>query len=422
MMRRPVPFSSTEVVLDNGLRVVVVPTAARGLVSLWTIVRVGSRDEAIEGRSGFAHFFEHMMFRGSERFPAAEYNRRMMLLGADVNAFTDTDLTAYYVTLLPRDLERALELEADRFMHLSYDEQAFRDEAGAVLGEYLKGLSDPWFTLEERLLGTAFRVHPYGHAVIGRRQDIEAMPSLYEASLDFYRRYYRPDNTVLLVSGDVDRTRSLEAVRRHFGVWQPGAAPYDVPAEPEQDAPRRVSTRFSGRSLPLLWIGCRMPAFGEHEDVAGALVLAEAGFGSTSPLYRRLVLDERRAITLSAHADLARDPRLFHVHASVRRPADVDAVVEAIERTFDALAEDVIDDERLAGTRSHMLAGLRLRLDTPTRFGMTLAPLLALAGGLEPVNDFWEQALRLPAERVRQAARRIFDPARRTVALLEGES
>ena len=361
------------------------------------------------------------MFRGSERYPAAEYNRRMMMLGADVNAFTDTDLTAYYVTLLPRDLEQALELEADRFMNLSYDEQAFRDEAGAVLGEYLKDLTDPWFTLEERLLETAFRVHPYGHTVIGRRRDVEAMPTLFEASLDFYRRYYRPDNAILLITGDVDRTRSLEAVRRHFGSWQAGAAPYGVPAEPDQDAPRRALVRFPGRSLPLLWVGCRMPAFERRDDVAGALVLAEAGFGSTSPLYRRLVLEERRAITLSAHADLARDPRLFHVHASVRHPADTDHVLGAIERTFDELAGRVIGGERLAGIRSHLLASLRLRLDTPTRFGMALAPLLALAGGLGPVNDFWELVLGLPAERVRETARKIFAPSQRTVALLEGE-
>ncbi|GAB4222879.1 MAG: pitrilysin family protein [Acidobacteriota bacterium] len=420
MIRRPIPFTPTELLCDNGLRVVVLPTPSRGLVSLWTIVRAGSRDEAEDGLGGFAHFFEHMMFRGSERFPADVYNREMTRLGADVNAFTSTDLTAYHVTLLPADLDRALEIEADRFANLSYDEQAFRDEAGAVWGEYLKGLADPWFALEERLLETAFRVHPYGHTVIGPRRDLERMPELFETSREFYRRYYTPDNAIVLLVGDVERDRGAAMVRERFGGWRGAAQPVEVPVEPAQDAPRQVTVRFAGRSLPLVWIGCRMPAFDPaSEPVAAAVVLAEAGFGRNAPLWRRLVVDERRAIRLEAWADLARDPRLFHVRAAVRSADDVGPVVDAIEDEMRRLADAPPDGAQLDDVRSHLLAGLRLRLESPGAVGMTLAPLLALAGGLDAVNRFWEQVLSVDAATLGRCAATLFDPAGRTVARLE---
>src|SRR5262245_36620529 len=124
--------------LSNGLNVVVIPMSSNGLCAFWSVVRTGSRDEFEPGHTGFAHFFEHMMFRGTERFPSTVYNAEVTRMGASANAFTSDDLTAYHLAIAAEDLPRVMELESDRFQNLKYAEDAFKTEAGAVYGEYRK--------------------------------------------------------------------------------------------------------------------------------------------------------------------------------------------------------------------------------------------------------------------------------------------
>ena len=161
------PYPVERHTLANGLRVLMVDVPGVGLVSYWTVVRTGSRDEVEPGVTGFAHFFEHMMFRGSENFPAKEYDAIVKKAGADANAYTSDDYTAYHMALTTADLPRIIEIEADRFQRLSYDEGAFKTEAGAIYGEYRKGHTNPWEVLLEQLQNTAFDVHTYKHTTIG---------------------------------------------------------------------------------------------------------------------------------------------------------------------------------------------------------------------------------------------------------------
>src|SRR5687768_1428638 len=142
-----IPFPTETRTLPNGLTVIVVPMPSDGLAAYWTIVRTGSRDEYEPGRTGFAHFFEHMMFRGTERFPSDVYNRIITTIGADANAYTTDDHTAYHLAMAAEDLERVMEIESDRFQNLSYAEGAFQTEAGAVYGEYRKSRTEPEFAL-----------------------------------------------------------------------------------------------------------------------------------------------------------------------------------------------------------------------------------------------------------------------------------
>ena len=150
------PFPVEHHTLPNGLSVLFVPMASDGLVSYWTMVRTGSRDEVEAGVTGFAHFFEHMMFRGSKRFPADVYDGIVKKMGADANAYTTDDYTAYHLSLASEDLGQVIQIEADRFQHLDYDEAAFKTEAGAVYGEFRKGRTDPWEVLIEAHQNTAF--------------------------------------------------------------------------------------------------------------------------------------------------------------------------------------------------------------------------------------------------------------------------
>ena len=193
------PFPVEMHALPNGLRVAFIQYDAPGLVAYYTLMRVGSRNEVEKGRSGFAHFFEHMMFRGTKQHSAEDYNQTMTRLGLDTNAFTSEDMTVYHLYGPAKALPTIIEYESDRFQNLSYDEPAFRTEAGAILGEYVKSASNPGQKMYEKMVETAFTRHTYGHTVIGYLKDIENMPSGYEYSRQFFRRYYTPDNAIIFV-------------------------------------------------------------------------------------------------------------------------------------------------------------------------------------------------------------------------------
>ena len=190
--------------LKNGLRVIVVKTEYPDIVTVQIPVQTGSRNEVEPGKSGFAHFFEHMMFRGTENYPPEVYKDILKNAGADQNAYTSDDLTNYHITATKADLEKILEIEADRFRNLSYTEEQFRTEAQAVKGEYLKNFSNPVRQMLEKMRDAAYTTHTYKHTTMGFFEDIEAMPEQMEYSRLFFSRWYRPEKTAVIVVGDVD--------------------------------------------------------------------------------------------------------------------------------------------------------------------------------------------------------------------------
>lgn len=417
-----IPYPAHATTLDNGLGLIVMPMPSNGLVSYWSIVRTGSRDEFEPGRSGFAHFFEHMMFRGTARYPADAYQRIMTRIGADANAFTTDDLTAYHVSMTSADLERVVELEADRFMNLAYAEDAFRTEAGAVLGEYRKGRTDPLFALHEALVEAAFVEHTYGHTTMGYEADIRAMPEMYEYSLSFFDRYYRPENTILLVAGDVEPDTVARLVARYYGGWETGYVAPDVPAEPPQHAPRRVEVDYEGRALPMLSVAYKIGAFdpGDATRVAADL-LAELAFGETSAAYRQLVIDEQAVEFVDAEANMNRDPSLFDVYARVKHPDDVERVLGVIESAVAACREAPPDAGRLRDLKSRLRYDFLMGLDTPDAAASTLARPIAIGGGLEAVEALYAAYENVTPADVQRAAEAYFDQAHCTVGVLRAQ-
>src|SRR5262245_18538660 len=198
------PFKVTEKTLPNGLKVVVVPTGFPNIVSVQIPMMTGSRNEVEPGKSGFAHFFEHMMFRGTVAYPPDKYNAIINQAGVRQNAFTTDDFTNFHTTFAKEDLEKVLEIEADRFQNLSYSVEAFKTESRAVLGEYNKNGANPIHKLIEVMRDKAFTTHTYKHTTMGFLKDIEDMPNQYEYSKTFFQRWYRPENATVIVAGDVD--------------------------------------------------------------------------------------------------------------------------------------------------------------------------------------------------------------------------
>ena len=181
------PFKATEKVLPNGLKVIVVPTGFPNIVSIQIPVQTGSRNEVEPGKSGFAHFFEHMMFRGTKAYPPDKYQEELSKAGARSNAYTTDDYTNYHTTFAKEDLETILKMEADRFQNLSYSEEAFKTESRAVLGEYNKNSADPTEKLIEVQRDHAFTKHTYKHTTMGFLKDIEDMPNQFAYSGRYQR-------------------------------------------------------------------------------------------------------------------------------------------------------------------------------------------------------------------------------------------
>ena len=235
------PYKYTMDDLENGLRLVTVPTDYPNMVALYIVVQAGSRNEVEPGKSGYAHLFEHLMFRGSENYTSEQADTILKRAGAESNASTNADRTTYYETFSKEDLDAVMKLEADRFQRLKYPESAYKTESLAVLGEYNKDSADPTSKLDEVLHATAFKKHTYAHTTIGFLEDIKDMPNQYNYSHQFYNRFYRPEYTTIILAGDVTRERALELTRKYFGEWKRGNYVPDIPAEPPQIEPRSAN-------------------------------------------------------------------------------------------------------------------------------------------------------------------------------------
>jgi len=416
------PYDVHEKTLDNGLKVLVVPMPSDGLVSYWSIVRTGSRDEVEKGVTGFAHFFEHMMFRGTKNRTGDEYDREVNGMGADANAFTSDDITAYHLSFAKEDLPTVVEIESDRFQNLQYSEAQFKTEAGAVYGEYRKGRTNPFWVLFEALQNASFDEHTYKHTTIGFEADIQAMPEHFEYSKSFFDRFYRPENVVVLVTGDVDPRATFDLIREKYSSWEEGYVAPQVPAEPPHDAQRRITVPFEGQTLPILAVTFLGERFlpGDRTMMAGTL-LGELGFGETSDLYKKLVLDEQRVETLFESFDRSRDPNLWGVFAMVKDPADVDSIEGEIWDTIDTLRREPVAQERLDEIRSRAKYSFLSNLSTPDDVASSLAYLIAITGDMTCVDQMFATLDQVTPADVQAAAQKWLRRESSTVALLHTE-
>lgn len=417
------PYPYEEVELENGLKVVMVPMKNTGIVAYYSIVRTGSRDEVEPGHSGFAHFFEHMMFRGTKKYPGAVYDQKLTEMGANANAFTSNDVTCYHLTFAPEDLEQVMDLESDRFQNLSYPEAEFKTEAGAILGEYLKSLSSPWMILEETLCATAFEKHPYRHTTIGFKEDIEAMPTMYEYSLWFFNRYYRPDNVVLLLVGDFEPDRALQLIKKYYGRWEKGYVAPGIPQEPEQKEPRKKEALFNGKTLPILCVAYKSPAFSPQSIEVAAFELAgELLFGETSDFYKKLVLKEQRLEELYVDFTTLRDPYVGMVIGLVKKLSDVPEIEKEIEHTISLAKTQGIDPQKLERLKSNERYGFLMDLNAPEHVAQSLVRFLSLAGTMESVYTWYESLEKVSVENIRSVIEKYFSPSKKTVILIKGNT
>src|SRR6185503_2942954 len=358
------PFPATEKTLPNGLKVIVVPTGFPNIVSVQIPVQTGSRNEVEAGKSGFAHFFEHMMFRGTAEYPPEKYQGIMTRAGARTNAYTTDDYTNYHATFAKEDLETILMVEADRFKNLSYPEEAFKTEARAVLGEYNKNSANPLNKLIEVQREHAFAAHPYKHTTMGFIRDIEDMPNQFQYAQEFFRRWYRPEYTTVIVAGDVTPEEVLPLVEKHWGDWKPGTYKVEIPQEPLPRGPVYAHVPWPTETLPWVAVAFHSPAFSETDKEYAALdLLMDLTFGPTSDLYKRLVEDTQKVDQLFPYFPGTADPQLATAAARVKDMKDVLEVRDDILKAFAEAREKPIPPARLADAKSNARYGFVRTLD-----------------------------------------------------------
>jgi zinc protease len=415
------PYTYTKDVMPNGLTVYIIPMESPGLVAYYSVVRTGSRDEYESGKSGFAHFFEHMMFRGTEKYSGPMYDSVMTSIGADANAYTTDDYTAYHLKFAKDDLEKVIEMESDRFQNLSYAEREFQTEAGAVYGEYRKSITSPFSLLNEKVQNVAYDVHTYKHTTIGFEADIKKMPEGYEYSKSFHKRYYRPENVVLVIAGDVSPEATLALVRKYYGAWAKGYVPPTIRPEPAQTGERSSSVTYPGKTLPVLDIAYKGDAFDpENRTYVAALLLGELAFGETSELYKKLYIQEQKVDILNASIPMNRDMPLFEIIVRVKKESDLDGVGADIAATIKTFQSSLVDAGRLSDLKRRERYNFLMKLDTPERVAGGLARFVAISGGIEIVDRLYAAVEAVTPEDIRAAAAKYFVPERRTVVVLKG--
>jgi zinc protease len=412
------PFDYKLVTLPNGFKAYLIKAGSTGQIAYVTVVRAGAREEWEPGKTGFAHFFEHIMFKGTDKYP--DYDAITTRIGAARNASTGSDVTQYYLVAANSSLEQIIDIESDRFMNLRYTEPVFRTEAGAILGEFSQGRANPRLYLNEKLMDTAFDVHTYKHLTIGFEKDVRAMPEGYQYSISFHNRYYRPENCVLLLAGDFDVSRAEQLIRKYYSAWKPGYVKPQIKPEPAQTAPREATVEFPGRTLPTLAVAYKGPAWSATDKLSVASeVLGSVAFGPNSDIYRKLVIQDQKVQSLSGDFGLNRDPNLLTIMTMVNNAGDVQAIKDAIRKTVDRFRTESCDPKLLADTKSAMKYGFLMQLETPQGINFALRDIAVYTGGIEAVEDYYRTLESISAEDLKAAANKfLVETGRTTVTLL----
>lgn len=380
--------------LDNGLEIVVIPDRRVPVVTHMVWYRNGSADDPL-GRSGIAHFLEHLMFKGTERHPAGEFSKVVSALGGQENAFTSYDYTAYFQRVAPEHLGRMMEFEADRMSGLNFDDEVVAPERDVVLEERrMRVETDPSAQLSEAMAAALFVHHPYGIPIIGWMHEIETLDR--QAALDYYRRFYCPDNAVLVVSGDIEAAEVVRLAEATYGRNAPGRTPplRERPREPEPRALRQVlvaDPKVEQPTLQRLYLAPSVRTATGRESHALEVLAEILGGGPTSLLYRKLVLDLGKAVNVGGwYMGSAIDDSRFALYGVPAEGVSLGELDALIDRTL-AESRDALDDLAIERAKTRLVAETIYSLDSQSSLARIYGSARAIGETLEEVRAWPEQ-------------------------------
>ncbi|MGN6098577.1 MAG: M16 family metallopeptidase [Bosea sp. (in: a-proteobacteria)] len=408
--------------LGNGLDVVVVSDRRAPVVTHMVWYRNGSADDPA-GKSGIAHFLEHLMFKGTQRWPAGEFSKIVAGFGGQENAFTSYDYTAYFQRVPKEHLRAMMDYEADRMTGLSFDESVVGPERDVVLEERrMRVDSDPAAQLGEEFSASLFFHHPYGTPIIGWEHEIERLNR--DDAFAYYQRFYTPENAILVVAGDTDAAEVRSLAEDTYGrIAARGAAPVrERPIEPDPRASRRVQLNDPRVQQPSLRRGWLTPTYtsGTAEEVFALELVAEIlGGGTTSRLYRRLCAEDELAAGASAYfMGSMVDRAAFQLSVSPRPGVAMATLESGLDAALAAFLADGPSELELARARTRLVAETVFARDNQASLARIFGSALAVGETVADVLAWPQRIEAVPREAVVEAARRYLRPDRSVTGLL----
>jgi zinc protease len=409
--------------LANGLQVVVIQDHRTPVVTQMVWYKVGAADET-PGKSGLAHFLEHLMFKGTAKHPVGEFSQTVLKIGGNENAFTSEDYTGFFQRV-PRDqLAMMMEFEADRMTGLILKDENVLPERDVVLEEYnMRVANNPEARLNEQIMAALYLNHPYGRPVIGWHHEIEKLGR--EDALAFYRRFYAPNNAILVIAGDTDANEVRPLAEQTFGkvAAQPAIPVSRIrPQEPEPVAPRTVTLADPHVEQPTVKREYLVPsaataAAGESPalDVLAQLL----GTGSNSYLYRALVVDRPLAVNAgAAYQGTSLDATQFSISVSPAPGVEFPAVEQIVDSVIADIAQNPVPAEDLERVKTQLIAEAIYAQDNQATLARWYGGGLTTGLSIDDIRSWPDRIRAVTAEQVRAAAQKWLDKKRSVTGYL----
>ncbi|MGH6933877.1 MAG: M16 family metallopeptidase [Dongiaceae bacterium] len=414
-------FDPKTFTLANGIQVVVIENHRAPVATHMVFYRAGSADEQ-RGKTGIAHFLEHLMFKGTKTAPTGFFSDEIARRGGNENAFTTIDYTAYHQTIAVEHLAEMMRLEADRMVNLVLSDDVVLPERDVILEERRQRIdNDPSAKLSEMMRAALFLNHPYHNPTIGWANEIRQLTT--EDALEWYRTWYAPNNAIVVISGDVtvDQVRAL--TEKYYGQIPARPLPERKrPDEPAQFAPRRVILESPQVQLPTWQRHIQAPSYhkGETKNAYALDVLAELlGGGSSSRLYRALVVDSKVATSAGcAYTSENLDYGVFALYGSTQPGGNIDALEAAFDAETARLLKDGVTEEEVSRAKAMMRADTVMARDSLFGPARIVGQSLATGATIEDIESWPDRIDAVTVEQVNQAARALFDSNYSVTAIL----
>jgi zinc protease len=407
--------------LPNGFRVLLVPRHQAQVLTYQVWFDVGSIDEKLDpklNKTGLAHLFEHMMFRGSEKYPDGVFDQITSRLGAEKqNATTYFYRTNYYESVPSSQLEKMMELEADRMEFLKLDPQLIEKEKGAVVGELRRANDSPSRLAWDELMRTAFQVAPYRYTVLGTEEEIKGF-TLEEAQY-FYKTFYAPNNGTLIVVGDATEEKLLPLVVKYYGKMKPQAVPkVAMPVEPEQKKERRVTATHKQATSQILMVGYHIPPIDSDEAAPLSLLGTHLSRGREARL-RKILVD--KGIAVSAFGGSSARPDLFEFVVSLAEGFTAEQALKIVDKEIRNLQSTVLTKADMERALNQERLKLYSEISDNSELANSLGEFLMISGNYMRGFEIIEAFDKVKPKDIKAVASRYLIPKNRSVVIVTPE-
>jgi len=411
---RPPKLQYQITTLPNGLTVVLSEDHSTPIIHVQLVYHVGSKNEK-PGRTGFAHLFEHLMFKGSKNVQPEAHTSMLASVGGQSNAYTTEDETVFWETVPAQYLPLVLWLEGDRMATLRIDKDTFTNERDVVKEERrMRVDNQPYGRLNEIIYDQAFSVHPYKHATIGSMQDLEA--ASVEDVRDFYETYYVPANATLVLVGDFDSAQALQLVSQYMGRVPKAERPVprDIPQEPPQTKEKRATLQQPW-PLPAVVVAYHVTNDGNPDAYPLHIAAKVLSDGQTSRIYQKLVYEKQLAVAAFGNANLIEHPNLFYAVAIVQPGKSPEEVTNALIAELDRLKTDPISEHELTRTKNQFARDYILGRESNQQKAGQLSHAVVIHNDIKTADGEFDIFQNITVADVQRVARTYFRPENRLV-------